>query len=184
MSLHIKILSFTFLILFFTSCQSVTRFTTDKTPIKKMQSNYKNQKINNSSNNKDNIKTTYLNMGDKQRKLLNEADKWMGTRYCYGGEDENCVDCSGFVQNVFAKVGVNLPRTAQLQYNYTLRVQRNEIEPGDLIFFEKRGTVNHVGIYLGNSEFIHASTTGGVVHDNLDRYSTFHEIAGYGRALR
>ena len=179
-----KILSIIILICLISACQSTTRFTTQNSASKTEKANSSNNSKGQNKSTKQNYTSSYLSMNEKQRNVIKEADKWVGTRYCYGGDDENCVDCSGFVQNVFVNVGVNLPRTAQLQYNYTLRVRQNELEPADLIFFKSRGAVNHVGIYIGNSEFIHASTSNGVTHDNLERYSTFHTIAGYGRALR
>ncbi len=179
-----KILPVILLICLINACQSTTRFTTQNNASKTEKANSSNNNKSPNKSKKQNYTSSYLSMNEKQRTVLNEADKWIGTRYCYGGEDENCVDCSGFVQNVFMRVGINLPRTAQLQYNYTLHVRQNELEPADLVFFKSHGTVNHVGIYIGNSEFIHASTSNGVIHDNLDRYSTFHTIAGYGRALR
>jgi len=179
-----KILPVVLTLCLFQSCLSITRFTSEN------KTNKTSKDVSSNNNTKhtepiiNNYNNSYLTLNEKQRAVLNEADKWVGTRYCYGGEDENCVDCSGFVQNVFMRVGVNLPRTAQLQYNYTMRVSPNEVKPADLVFFKSHGVVNHVGIYIGNSEFIHASTSNGVIHDNLERYSTFHTIAGYGRALR
>lgn len=179
-----KILSILFLILFVVSCQSVARFASSKNANKATQEQTSTKSNTSNNTTKTKFKSSYNSLNEKQRAVLSEADKWIGTRYCYGGEDANCVDCSGFVQNVFMRVGVNLPRTAQLQYNYTLRIRKNELAPADLIFFKRSGSVNHVGIYIGNSEFIHASTSQGVIRDNLERYSTFHTIAGYGRALR
>ena len=126
---------------------------------------------------------TFLNEGldPWQMKLVSETDKWLGTPYLYGGTDENGIDCSAFVQNVFAGLGINLPRTAALQFEATDKISDNERKPGDLIFFQKKDNISHVGIYMGNDIVVHASTSRGVMYEDL--YCSFfsNSFAGFGR---
>jgi cell wall-associated NlpC family hydrolase len=77
---------------------------------------------------------------------------WGGTSLTKGA------DCSGFVQSVFKKYGVSLPRTSREQANAGTTIQASQLQPGDLIFYAKGGTINHVAIYIGNGQVIHASS--------------------------
>jgi peptidoglycan DL-endopeptidase CwlO len=88
------------------------------------------------------------------------AMQFLGTPYVWGGASPGGFDCSGLVEYVFSQVGVSLPHHAADQYNYGVPVSRDQLEPGDLVFFDGLG---HVGIYIGNGEFIHAPHTGDVV---------------------
>ena len=90
------------------------------------------------------------------------AMQYLGTPYVWGSASPSGFDCSGFVMYVFAQVGVSLPHYTVAQYNYpnAVSVPRNELQPGDLVFFAGLG---HVGIYVGNGQFIHAPHTGDVV---------------------
>lgn len=95
------------------------------------------------------------------RGLLATAHRFMGVPYVWGGEDPSGFDCSGFVQYVYARHGVQLPRTADIQYNAGRAVPRGKEQPGDLVFFETYAPgASHVGIYLGGGSFIHASSVG------------------------
>ena len=80
--------------------------------------------------------------------------------YCYGGASPNGFDCSGLVYYCFLNSGVKLNRTASGQYTQGVYVEKADLEPGDLVFFVSPGTwsIGHVGIYIGDGEFIHAST--------------------------
>jgi cell wall-associated NlpC family hydrolase len=96
----------------------------------------------------------------------------VGTRYRYGGESPRTgFDCSGFVQYVFAKNGVELPRTSRLQAGagQPLPLNVKSLQPGDLLLFASNGTgVNHVAIYVGHNRMLHSSAgSGGVVYDDL-----------------
>ncbi len=104
--------------------------------------------------------------------LLERIDEWYGTRYRMGGTTKKGVDCSAFVQAVFAAAySISLPRTAREQYKASQRISRTELKEGDLLFFNTRGGVSHVGIYLQNNKFIHASVTNGVtISDLFDPY--------------
>ncbi|MEI6586286.1 MAG: C40 family peptidase [Sediminibacterium sp.] len=105
--------------------------------------------------------------------LLQEIDKWWGTRYCWGGTTEECLDCSAFTQIVLRDVyGVNLPRTAQEQYNAGEKMETPDLKEGDLVFFHttgrKKRAITHVGVYLQNNKFAHAATSGGVMISDLN----------------
>jgi peptidoglycan DL-endopeptidase CwlO len=88
------------------------------------------------------------------------AMQYLGVPYAWGGASPSGFDCSGFVMYVFAQVGVSLPHHAASQFNYGVSVSRDELQPGDLVFFDGLG---HVGIYIGGGQFIHAPHTGDVV---------------------
>ena len=111
--------------------------------------------------------------------LYRTIDDWYGTRYKLGGTAKTGIDCSAFVQTIFISVfGITLPRTARDQYIATQHISRTELREGDLLFFNTRGGVSHVGIYLQNNKFVHASISGGVViSDMFEPYYVKHFIA-------
>ena len=88
------------------------------------------------------------------------AMQYLGIPYVYGGSSPSGFDCSGFVMYVYAKVGVSLPHNAAAQYAYGTPVDRSQLQPGDLVFFNGLG---HNGIYIGGGSFIHSPHTGDVV---------------------
>jgi cell wall-associated NlpC family hydrolase len=88
------------------------------------------------------------------------AMQYLGVPYVWGGSSPGGFDCSGFVMFVYAQMGVSLPHHAADQYNYGTPVSRDQLEPGDLVFFDGLG---HVGIYIGGGQFVHAPHTGDVV---------------------
>ncbi len=98
-----------------------------------------------------------------------EADRWMGTPYRWGGTDRQGIDCSGFVQQVHARVsGVRLPRTTTGQFRVGRPAGRRDLRPGDLVFFDTSGRgVSHVGLMLDGDRFAHASVTRGVTVSRL-----------------
>lgn len=105
--------------------------------------------------------------------LLDNIEKWWGTRYCMGGTSERCIDCSAFTQSMMQNVySIPLPRTARDQYNASQRISYAELKQGDLVFFHTTGrVVSHVGLYLGNNKFVHASSSNGVtISDLTDSY--------------
>lgn len=118
-------------------------------------------------------------------KILDTAYTCTGTRYVYGGTSRGGFDCSGFVGYVFAKNGVKLPRTSLEQSSRGTPVSRGNLQSGDLVFFRTRGSrVSHVGIYIGNNKFIHASSGGGRVRtDSLTGYYA-QRYAGARRVLK
>jgi cell wall-associated NlpC family hydrolase len=115
--------------------------------------------------------------------IINEALKWLGTPYCYGGESRSCTDCSGYVQQVFLSAGLYIPRTAAEQYQNSIQIDNSESKPGDLIFFKNSSRINHVGIYLGDDQFIHASSSNGVERQSLSNRYYQSRFAGFGRII-
>ena len=104
--------------------------------------------------------------------MIDRALSWIGVRYRFGGQDEKRgFDCAGLVRRVYATMAVDLPRTAAAQFRVGCSVSRDELQPGDLVFFRntyKRG-ISHVGIYIGEGRFVHAaSRRRSVVVDLLD----------------
>lgn len=99
--------------------------------------------------------------------VIAAAETWLGVPYVFGGCSRQGVDCSCFTQLAFAAIGINLPRTAQAQWNATARVDRADLQPGDLVFFAHTypsvDAITHVGIYLGGGTQINAPDTGQVV---------------------
>lgn len=103
------------------------------------------------------------------------ALRYVGVPYVWGGESFGGVDCSGFVQAVFRRNGIELPRTADAQFEVGRRIVQAGLQPGDLVFFQTYSEgASHVGIYLGAGRFVHASASDGVRVDSLseDYYSS------------
>ncbi|HEY7398740.1 MAG TPA: NlpC/P60 family protein [Gaiellaceae bacterium] len=88
------------------------------------------------------------------------ALRYLGVKYLWGGESPAGFDCSGLVAYVFAQLGITLPHYAAAQYQLGVSVPREELQPGDLVFFDG---LDHVGIYIGGGQFVHAPHTGDVV---------------------
>ncbi|WP_339312208.1 C40 family peptidase [Paenibacillus sp. FSL M7-0896] len=101
-------------------------------------------------------------------KMDKVIDKAIGTKYVSGGTSTNGFDCSGFTMYVFDKIGINLPHQSGSQYQMGSAVSRDEMRPGDLVFFNTSGKgISHVGIYVGDGEFAHASSSRGVTISSL-----------------
>jgi cell wall-associated NlpC family hydrolase len=101
--------------------------------------------------------------------LLITALSFMDRGYRFGSEDAYAMDCSAFVQKVFRINGIQLPRSTREQAQYGSPVKREDIKPGDLLFFRTYAPYpSHVGIYIGNGKMIHASTTQGIVISRID----------------
>ena len=100
---------------------------------------------------------------DLDSRIVQLAQAWLGVPYLFGGCSRGGVDCSCLVQNVYAAVGIHLPRVAVDQFNATTAVP--DPQPGDLVFFANtyEPGISHVGIYIGNGLQINAPTTGEVV---------------------
>ena len=99
-----------------------------------------------------------------------EADRWVGVKYRKGGMDRTGIDCSGLTSRIYLAVtAIRLPRTSLDQSRYGRAVSRADLRPGDLVFFItlKQHVVDHVGIYLGDGKFVHASPSKGVVVSSL-----------------
>jgi cell wall-associated NlpC family hydrolase len=99
--------------------------------------------------------------------LTRSAMRFIGTPYVFGGTRPSGFDCSGYVQHVYAMLGIHLPRTADAQFDAGRHIATT-MKPGDLVFFHTYAPgVSHVGIYLGNNKFIHSSASHGVAISNL-----------------
>lgn len=109
------------------------------------------------------------NYGKKDvTRLLIIAMRFGGVPYVWGGETPAGFDCSGFVQYVFRQIGINLPRTADVQYELGRKVLQSELQPGDLVFFETyEPGASHNGIYVGDGNFIGANSGTGVAVASL-----------------
>jgi cell wall-associated NlpC family hydrolase len=117
--------------------------------------------------------------------VVQEARRFVGVPYRMGGTTAGGLDCSGLVVTVYQKFGVAMPRNSHEQANFGKKIDRSDLEPGDLVFFRTSGNtaVTHVGIYSGDGEFIHASTRSRrVKYDRLDdkyfrkRYATARRV--------
>ena len=97
----------------------------------------------------------------KGQQVIDLAKQYIGVRYVYGGTTPNGFDCSGFVQYVYRQMGVKLNRVAEDQAKNGVYVAKEDLKPGDMVFFKKPGrAIHHVGLYVGNGMYIHAPYTG------------------------
>jgi cell wall-associated NlpC family hydrolase len=102
------------------------------------------------------------------------AEQYIGTPYVWGGESPGGFDCSGLLQFVWGKMGVQIPRTTFDQINAGRKVAKKNLQPGDAIFFGTRDNPHHVGMYIGNGKFIEAPFTGARVRiSNIGSRSDF-----------
>ncbi|MBQ7454602.1 MAG: C40 family peptidase [Selenomonadaceae bacterium] len=103
-------------------------------------------------------------------RIINSSMNYLGVPYVFGGTSPYGFDCSGYVQYIFAHAGISLPRTADVQYEVGTPVSTTDLLPGDLVFFETYTYgASHVGIYVGDGNFIHASSSRGVTISSLSQ---------------
>lgn len=114
----------------------------------------------------------------RSKQLYRFITDWTGVKYRFGGLDKSGIDCSGFAFLLEKEIyGVTLPRISRDQANFARNKSINNLEEGDLVFFSFGGSnVDHVGVYLNSGFFVHASTTRGVIVDDLN-------LPAYQRAL-
>lgn len=117
------------------------------------------------------------------KQLLEAVDEWYGVRYRSGGNTKSGVDCSGFTLAVYTAVyGMAIPRVSREQYRISRKISTTELQEGDLVFFNTTGRgVSHVGVYLGNNKFIHASVSRGVMVNDLFENYYLKRFVGAGR---
>lgn len=120
----------------------------------------------------------------KNLSLLNFIDEWFGTRYKYGGNTKRGIDCSALTGGLLMAVyGFGVPRTARQQYQASEKIKREDLKEGDLVFFNTTGGVSHVGLYLDNDYFVHASSSQGVTITSLNDPYFAKRYIGAGRIL-
>lgn len=101
--------------------------------------------------------------------LYQQLSEWKGVRYRYGGLDKSGVDCSGFVYlTLKRRFGLEAPRSTEGLSEYGVAVARSELQAGDLVFFKTGRSKSHVGIYVENNKFLHASTSRGVMLSDME----------------
>ncbi|CAH6661306.1 MULTISPECIES: bifunctional murein DD-endopeptidase/murein LD-carboxypeptidase [Pseudocitrobacter] len=106
---------------------------------------------------------------DVKSRLMDQYAGWKGVRYRLGGDTKRGVDCSSFVQRTFREqFGLELPRSTWEQQETGKSVSRSQLRTGDLVLFRAGSTGRHVGIYIGNNQFVHASTSSGVTISSMN----------------
>lgn len=113
-------------------------------------------------------KIHFNNSRQVKQSLMSQLRLWEGTPYQFGGTTKKGIDCSAFVQTTFkSKLGINLSRTTRSQVKEGVYVSKNNLRPGDIVFFKTGNNSRHNGIYIGNNQFIHASTSRGVTTSDI-----------------
>jgi len=143
---------------------------------------YDNQSSNSGNSNSGNTNSTPAPTYSAGEQVVSLAKQYQGVRYVWGGTSTKGFDCSGYVQYVYKQFGISLNRTANAQMKNGYSVSASELQPGDLVFFH--GTyatsgASHVGIYIGNGQFIHASSGKGCVVIS-DLWSNYYKNHYYG----
>lgn len=182
---YAKHIAFLLLVIFASGCASSVRFssnktceTTQKDEPRATEMPYKG------SPNIGKIEPKQESSSEEREKIVKIAQSWLGTPYVWGGNTRNGVDCSGLVKIVYEQVGLNLPRTAQQQYDYANKISNRELQPGDLLFYRKGNKISHVAIYIGKGEIIHSSSSAKSVIKQPFNDSYLSSIyAGAGRVL-
>ncbi len=114
--------------------------------------------------------------------IVNTAMSAVGSPYRYGGRGPNAFDCSGLVVYSYQAAGVKVPRTSAQQFQASRPIAIKEARPGDLLFFRYSNKVSHVGIYLGDQQFVHAPSSGGHVSvESLQQAHYRDRFVGVGR---
>ena len=124
--------------------------------------------------------------GDNGNQIVSIAKNYLGIPYRYGGTTTAGFDCSGYTGYVFKQAGIQLPRTSGQQYNVGTPVNKANLQSGDLVFFSgsKSSKISHVGIYIGNNQFISATSSKGIKIDSInDRYYWGSRYVGAKRVL-
>jgi cell wall-associated NlpC family hydrolase len=116
--------------------------------------------------------------------LYEAIEEWWATRYRYGGTTKHGIDCSALTGTLLTQAyGFKPERTARAQYAQCQKISRDELQEGDLVFFNTTGGISHVGMYLNNSYFVHASSHNGVTISSLDENYYSRKYIGGGRIL-
>lgn len=138
-----------------------------------------NNTTENASDDQESLAKTYLSqiMGvalsaTSNLKLFEVVHDWIGTPYRFGGSSRRGIDCSGFTKEIYSKVfNLTIKRNSRDIFSMVNPVRRDELKEGDLVFFKIRSRrISHVGVYLGNGRFAHASSRGVAISNLEDRY--------------
>lgn len=119
-------------------------------------------------------KTQKVNRGTVDRRnidpddVIKTAKNYLGTPYKYGGDSPSGFDCSGFVKYVFAQYGISLPHSASQMGDKGKSVKKDDLAKCDIVLFGSGSSINHVGIYIGGGEMIHASSSKGVMISSIN----------------
>ena len=152
----------------FTACRSHKDLSTQPKPT---------TENNTSTKSAQQIKKTYASiLGVDENKIENVAlysliDSWYGTSYKYGGSSKNGIDCSNFANIIYQEIyKKSLTGSSASIYNLCKPLSTNDLQEGDLLFFKiEKNTISHIGVYLQNNKFVHATTKAGVRIDDLDQ---------------
>lgn len=159
---------------FFTSCKSHKKFVNRNVPAGGVEKASSNSNRDKSANYAD-LSAKYANMLDvptssiSNKALYQFIDDWYGTPYQYGGQTLDGVDCSGFVGNLLREVyNKNVPRTTTLIEEKARPIPKSKLDEGNLVIFDIDGKKSsHIGVYLQNGHFVHASSSKGVIISDL-----------------
>ncbi len=122
--------------------------------------------------------------GRSSSHLRKVAESYLGTPYDWGGQSRSGIDCSGFVRQVFSETfGIKLPHNSSAMFNLGKEVEKDELQPGDIVFFKSWGYIDHSGIYMGNNCFIHSTSSVGVAYSTLDAPYFSSHFAGARRMM-
>jgi cell wall-associated NlpC family hydrolase len=119
--------------------------------------------------------------------LLLQMEKWFGTQYCFGGSTDSCIDCSSFTQVILRDVyNIKIPRNSQQQFDASTKIEPENLKEGDLVFFNTVSAsmiITHVGVFVCNNRFVHASTSKGVTINDLSEKYFAKAFRGAGRFI-
>lgn len=158
----LKSISIILFVVFLTGCSTSNRYVSSDQSINKPIQKQKTDIKKNIKKEKIELQTNVIN----EEPNLNDAfrdfyDEWKNVKYKFGGNSKNGIDCSAFTQRVFKeKFNVKIPRTTRTQVNSGKQIPKSKLELGDLVFFKTGKTDRHVGIYMGDGTFLHASIKG------------------------
>jgi len=117
----------------------------------------------------DNESSQNVSHNSIRKALLKEFKKWEGTPHKMGGNSKRGIDCSGFAHYMYGKLfNIKTPRSTELFFKEGFKIKKSQLSPGDLVLFKPPTYPRHVGIYVGDNKFIHASTQKGVIMSDLD----------------
>ncbi|WP_027108857.1 C40 family peptidase [Lacticigenium naphthae] len=130
---------------------------------------------------KDEVSSRKIFDEPQSNELVAQAVNLIGIEYVFGGSSQDGFDSSGLVEYIFKETGFDMQSTVSSQLMQVEKVNQIEMQPGDLVFFNQTGRIDHVGIYLGNDEFISAQPTKGVVVENIQSDYWFNNLSSVGR---